>query len=643
MENIYLLLFAIVPFLLPRVAKRGSVIVIVALLTMVYGLPALGELCGFTFLDTYLHFVSFTPLSAIFALLCSCLVLPVMLVYREDSTKSSPQQSLFYGAVVALFISVMGVLISATPVVGSGFGGDLVGSGFDFFLPSSVYEPAFGSIFDFAFNWELMGLSSFALFILGSDRRDYLHSAVLYFISMHVGFIFILAGFLTVQSGSGALFGDGSMGLGSWLLFFVGFGLKSAVFPFHFWLPHSYRAASGVGAALMAALSTNMGIFGIILITFSAFNIEAVSLILMALGLMGALYGSLMMVKVNSLSSVLSYSSIENIGVIVFAIGLSFYAKNEGVSSVAFLASVVAVIKFFNHAISKSMLFSVTGVVRGVVGSDRISDLGGLWRSMPMSSVVFGVGGLSLSSVPVMGSFVSEFLLFMVLFLALSFSSLSIIAIVAIIVVALVSAVAVFSFSKSLGVGFLGHPRTKSALGAKEPGGMSITVGYSLFVLFACLGSWAVAYLFIDVAPAAFALNAEYSTWVWGILWGIVRLCALLVATVGLLWFVRFMLTRRRLNRVVPTWSCAYDSPINAKAQYSAESFSLEATLVASYPAHSSSKSSRALRNRISPMLFMRRWTARLALFQTGRTSHYIMHIIWFLALVLILTLTSVL
>ncbi len=217
------------------------------------------------------------------------------------------------------------------------------------------------------------------------------------------------------------------------------------------------------------------------------------------------------------------------------------------------------------------------------------------------------------------------------------------ISLLVIIVVALVDASTILNHSKSLSRPFLGHRRQQIDYQEVESRGFGTILGIALLVTFASVGCWALVYLFFERAELLFAIEASNLAQIWEILTKIGYVFLLLVLIVALLYVVRRLTASKRANRVAPTWGCAYSSEVAPMAQYSSESFSEEASLVVAYPRSTLRNSRATLRRKISPMRIMRRWTARLALFQTGQTSHYVMHIIWFLALVLILTLCSVL
>ncbi|MFI3287747.1 MAG: proton-conducting transporter membrane subunit [Rikenellaceae bacterium] len=618
MENIYLLVLMLLPMVARRDSKKAISVVALTLLCVLYGGMALCALVGVDVPVESLRSLSLTPLAAIFALMFSVALLPTILADRVNPLKTQFYYSVFYGSVIALFVSLYGVLLALSPS-----------------------NSAEDTLWNFAINWEIMGLSSFVLMFKEGQRREYFHSAILYFIVMHVGFFFLLAGFISLRAEAGYVLGRSPMELHSWLLLFVGFALKSAIYPLYFWLPYTYKASLGGGAAVMAATSTNIGIFGIMTISQMVLDKEAVALILISLGLISALVGSFAMIKSSTFSRMLSFSSIENIGIIIFGFGFSLYAKIYGEETVALIAMIATVVKLFSHAITKALLLLVAGKVRHSSSTDTISKLGGVMKAMPKAGAMFAVGGMSLSSMPVLGSFVAEFMLLSALVMAFTGLHLSIVAVVGIVVVALASASTIFNVTKSFAVAFLGGARSQLVESIRETKNVMRGWGYALFIIFMTAGVWAFAYLMIEKAERIFGFESPKIENIWDMILGVAMVSGLFLVLVLLVVGWRKLLERNKTIRKDDTWGCGNPFSTQVDTQPSAESFSYEADTVVTLPI--GKKTSRKIKRSIAPIRLLRRWTFRLALFQTGKISHYVLHIILFLVIVLILTLCGVL
>ncbi len=629
MSIVYLIGLGVVPFLFGGRAKRRSAIGVVSLLTLFYGLLAVCSLFEISPLGRY--GVEMTPLGAIFSLLFCSTVLPSLMVHRAPRAKSMLQSSIFYSSAIVLFVSIQGVLLTLNAV-----------------------NTTVDNVYEFAVNWELMSLSSFTLMLFESAKRKYFHSAVIYFIVMHVAFFVMLGGLISIGGGDGGnILGVGAMELWVWLLLFVGFALKSAIFPLHFWMPHSYEASLGAGAGIMAGSATNIGLYGIFVITYSSADVYTSSYIMMTLGLISALYGAVSMMQSSSLSRVLVYSSMENIGVVLFAFGLSFYAKEVGANSVALLSAVGGTVKLFAHGVAKSLMLTIGGNIRRRAKTEAISEINHQSAVDSTWTVGFGIGGLSLSSMPVFGSFVGKLLLFCALFIGVANVDLSIISVVGIVVVCLCTASSVFTMTKSFMVGFIrGGGKAEELHREKEEDGAlssSERIGIWVFVSLLCFGGWVIAYVLVEVCNRVFVIGVRDTLWVRALLDNLLVMCIVLVSICGGLYLLRRAVARRNGSRSGSAWQCGYSGKKRDVVE-SVESFSYEVNK-ALVSFHKEQKESGVgsrvdggqLRRRVSPMRLLRKWTHRLALLQTGRTSSYIMHIVWFLALVLILSLVGVL
>ncbi len=189
------------------------------------------------------------------------------------------------------------------------------------------------------------------------------------------------------------------------ILLFAAFMVKSAVFPFHFWQPDLYAAAPTAVAAILSAVVSKVGVYGFLRMTTLLFVEQAdmIRTALIVFGLLGILYGGFSAIGTHSAKRMLAYSSIAQIGFILVAIGW-------GISA----ALVAALVFAFNHALIKSSLMMLAGVVASHT-HERLasfSAITGLGRSMPFTGALFLAGGLALSGIPPTNGFISKMLLF---------------------------------------------------------------------------------------------------------------------------------------------------------------------------------------------------------------------------------------
>jgi multicomponent Na+:H+ antiporter subunit D len=188
-------------------------------------------------------------------------------------------------------------------------------------------------------------------------------------------------------------------------LFTLGLGVKSALFPLHGWLPDAHSSAPAPSSALLSSLVIKVYIFMLIKIVYRLFGFSlAKSTIIMdvilLLGSCGMIFGSIMAIKQKELKRMIAYSSIAQIGYIAFGIGLG---------SIAGLS--IAVYHIIGHALTKSSLFLLSGVMIEKNKSKYINDLKGIGREMPFTLVLFTLASFSMVGIPIFPGFISKWYL----------------------------------------------------------------------------------------------------------------------------------------------------------------------------------------------------------------------------------------
>lgn len=492
--------------------------------------------------------------------------------------------------------------------------------------------------FEFLFWWELMTLSSFLLVIFDGARKEVLHAGIGYLIIMHISFFFLLVAF---NSTPGELWSAVSMP--SWLLFLVGFGLKSAIFPLHIWLPVTYLNTPSHVAALMSGVMINMGVYGIFRISMVYPDPYTIGIILISVGIISGFFGIIKAATHTGLKRLLGYSSIENIGIIVLAIGLGCIGKAIDSQPLIFGGWGGALLHTLNHSSYKSMLFMGVGAVDRATGKSDLNRLGGLMKQMPITGWLFALASLAICAIPPMSGFFSEFSILSGLFSAVASGQEPIIGIIGIVSLALIGGIAILAFSKAFSITFLGQARSCAARDATEVDSWMISAS-ALPLISITLGG--ILYPVI-ILPGTPLLESMFT---------IEAACGVMIALVVALILIRRWLQRGRVITTQPTWGCAFTAP-DKKMQYTASSFSRELgktittqvePLIVDQPIFPTAQSFKTEHtdktNRLVTSFSQRilhRWTARLALFQTGKTSHYILHALVFLILILILSLTG--
>lgn len=374
----------------------------------------------------------------------------------------------------------------------------------------------------FLFLWEGMALLGYALIALEGAKA--LPGAQAFFLASRL-------------SGAGlylAFLGQGHVGEDLlWLGLLLGFGVKAALFPFHGWLPRAHPVAISPVSALLSGAMTKLGLLGLYQ---SAYWFGPppgwVGLVLLGLGLGGAVYALVRGLAEDDLKAALAYSSVENLGLMLAALG-GYFLTGHPLFQAAFFLHQLA------HALFKGLLF--LGV--GALEERRLSRLGGLWRQSPVlgALVLWGMGVAA--GLPPGPLFLAEWSLYLGFIQEKSWLSLGAGAL------ALVGALAVFYYVRLFGLAFLGFPRGPASwhLGPGMRLGLGVLSG--LLLLLALGPGWALSPLGAGVYPN-------------GLLF--------------LLLPVAYLLYRRLQglpHRVYATWDCGY-RPLSPRMQPTGLGFS---------------------------------------------------------------------
>jgi len=356
----------------------------------------------------------------------------------------------------------------------------------------------------FMLSWEIMSISSFFLVISNYKSSDNRRAGYLYFVFSHVGAMFILSAFGVIYAFTGDVgFGQISsladnIKLLVFILFFIGFGSKAGVFPFHVWLPHAHPAAPSHISAVMSGVMIKTGIYGIIrMYDLLHFSSPVIGNIVIVAGIVSGIMGVIYALGQNDLKRLLAYSSVENVGIILIGLGIGMTGVSSGNHTMAFLGFAGSLLHVMNHAIFKSLLFMGAGMVLHRTGSRSIDALGGLLKNMKVTGTTFLVGSLAISGFPPFNGFVSEFFIYMGGFKGIGMGHMTFamgrfdMGTIAIVSLAVIGGLALACFTKVVGVVFQGEPRTRAAENVSEKG---ITMLLPMIVL-------ATLALFIGVFP----------------------------------------------------------------------------------------------------------------------------------------------
>ena len=429
----------------------------------------------------------------------------------------------------------------------------------------------------FLVAWEIFAVASYFLITLDRQRTEARAAGWLYLAVSHAATLCLFAYFAIIaeRTGSwelGPMRARADLAPLFWLAL-AGFGTKAALFPLHIWLPSAHASAPSHVSAIMSGVTIKMGIYG--LVRFSGWlpvPAEAGWAVAL-LGVASAVLGVAFALGQHDLKRLLAYHSVENIGIILIGFGFALIARDHGNPAWGWIALAGGLLHVWNHGIFKSLLFLGAGSVLHATHTREMSRLGGLWRNMPWTTGLFALGAVAISGLPPLNGFISEWLIYLGLFDAVSFrGNAALAAVFAAVLLAVTGAMALACFIKVCGVVFLGAARTDAAAQAHESGWLMRAPMVVLAIACAAIGLlpglfWpAVARAASTWNPAWIALTAPASL----NLLGSFNLAFALVALVAasLLW----KLTRHTGLRRAPTWDCGYAAP-TARMQYSAGSF----------------------------------------------------------------------
>ncbi|MFB3152743.1 MAG: NuoM family protein [Nitrosopumilaceae archaeon] len=266
------------------------------------------------------------------------------------------------------------------------------------------------NLIEFYIFFEVMLIPAFFMIAIWGDgnRR---RIALMFFFWTHVGAVILLLGFLTIGISVGSFdFADikeseipEDVVLLAAIAIIIGLGVKLAAFAFHIWLPYAHGAAPTPVSALLSPAMIGIGAYGIfrLIIEFLPMQYADLAIWLHIWGLVTMFYGGAMALMQDDIKRLFAYSSISQMGYILFGLG-----------SFSTLGLAGAEMMYVTHGLGKGILFMVAGVLIVKVGTRKISQLGGLAGKMPITATCAVIGALTIMGVPPTSGFMGEWILF---------------------------------------------------------------------------------------------------------------------------------------------------------------------------------------------------------------------------------------
>jgi hydrogenase-4 component B len=446
----------------------------------------------------------------------------------------------------------------------------------------------------FLMGWEVAALSAWLLVIWDYSNQKVRFAGFNYLVSTHIGLIFLVAAFMILytQTQSWYLddFGDwmrqhpGKVRNTVFLLLLTSFGLKSAFFPFHSWLPRAHAAAPANVSALMSGVIHKAGLFALLHFLLIQGKPDAwMGWLLLAFSATSAVIGGLYTVGQRDLKRLLGYSSTENVGIAGIGFGVGMLGQAWDVPGLVALGYAGGMLHVLNHAFFTCQLFYAAGCVYQAKHGVDLERLGGLAKLMPLTALSFLVGGVAISALPPFNGFASEFLIYSGLFSgdALGVWVKLLLGGVATLL-AFVGAVSALSITRAYGVIFMGQSRDDTLPPGVEPSRWMLvpllihTAGTVLLGLLPVLGLAMVTAptrLFLQAMNHADAAQVDAAMANLHAVLQRVGFISLTVATgVALLWLA-YRVWQRKPAASGTTWGCGYTLG-SARLQYTGSSFS---------------------------------------------------------------------
>jgi len=272
-------------------------------------------------------------------------------------------------------------------------------------------------LFLFYVMWEVMLIPMyFIIGIWGGENR--LYAAIKFFIYTFLGSLLMLVAIVVLYLHAGRVTGQysfgythllsqvGLLGSGAWWLFgafFLAFAIKVPMFPLHTWLPDAHVEAPTAGSVILAGILLKMGTYGFLRFAVPFFPTVAldptVQLVVVALALIGIIYGGLVAMVQPDFKKLIAYSSVAHLGFVMLGIWALTLQSVQG-----------ALLIMINHGISTGALFFLVGMIYERRHSRMIDAYGGIARVVPLFAAILTIVSLSSIALPGTNGFVGEFL-----------------------------------------------------------------------------------------------------------------------------------------------------------------------------------------------------------------------------------------
>ncbi|MCB1620169.1 MAG: Na(+)/H(+) antiporter subunit D [Thiothrix sp.] len=359
-------------FLLPQVQGKARTALVLGLpllaLVLIWSLPA-GSTITLQFLQYALEPVSATAVGRLFA---TVFALAAFAGGLYGLWRAEPDGQGGYQLREGNVLELGAAYAYAGSAIGVTFAGDLI------------------TLFIF---WELMALSSTLVLWSNSNDNPKAYGASMRYLLVHLAGGVILMGGIVWQvyaSGSTAFVNMSELDSGAHWLIMAGFLINAGAPPLSAWVADAYPEASPSGMVFLSAFTTKTAVY-VLLVGFAGAQV------LIYIGLYMVFYGIFYALMENDMRRILAYSIVNQVGFMVTAIGIGSALALNGAAAHAFA-----------HIIYKALMLMSAGSVLALTGQRKCTELGGLFRYMPLTAVFGIIGSLAIAAFPFTSGFVTK-------------------------------------------------------------------------------------------------------------------------------------------------------------------------------------------------------------------------------------------
>jgi hydrogenase-4 component B len=443
----------------------------------------------------------------------------------------------------------------------------------------------------FLTGWELMTLLPAGIILVARGGDRHARTTVFTYLAItHLGGVGTWVAILLLARhgaiGAGTAIGSGSgLQVGIAVAALIGMGTKAGVMPLHAWLPRAHPIAPAPVSALMSGVMIKVGIYGLIRVLVDWVGVLPpwFGVLVLAVGALSAVGGVVYALFQHELKRLLALHSIENIGIIVLALGACLVLRARGADEWAAYALGAALLHTVNHAVFKALLFLGAGAFERATGSLELDRLGGLLRRMPWTGTAFLIGAMAIAGLPPLNGFASEWSTMQALIRLPGYGTAGdgLAGAAALAALAATAALALMCFVKVVGLALLGPYRRESPVEEAPPAmagpvvflaGVCVVLGVApgpLFGAVSALAPWAAVSTTATTTARGIGLDLPGT----GSLPGAGIAVLLVALTIALV-----LLRGRRSAPRAPSWACG--QPVGPELRWTSAGFTKPLRLV---------------------------------------------------------------